>query len=367
MTEDGGDNPGVPVSAAQAIANAALAEAISTQRKEKHRAVRAIANHSSVSTAGDDEKEASLATRVNNNKDESEPTRRQGSFHQKRVRSETDDDISGTIENDDFERPPREKKTSKTSLNHQVNMDTEGESPRQRLKNSWHFAQDSEWTDQDRLFQNALETTSMLTHEQIDSLVQDGVQAHQKVELLKEMIESKDVELQRLRETVTSHRSTIQNLLKNAEQAKSDAKDASRGALVEAQLRSEFHIMVTQKDKAIEAANESQHKYELLELELQQTKAKMTKVENDNVKLRRDRNATMSWARSVDNHISADSDFYKRKVKSVVCCLLVICCVCVTSTELAVSLSFDSSRLASNLVVGHGANHSHPGAQCRPC
>ena len=158
--------------------------------------------------------------------------------------------------------------------------------------------------------------------EQLDSVIQEGLQAYkqvgqlnQELAMVQETSESKDHELQRLREADANHRKTIQHLLRAVEKSKTDASEASKTALVEAELRNEIRSLVAQNDKAQEAVHQSKRKYSLLEEELKQTKTKLSQVEKDKATLERDRNATLSWARSVDTTNSTDVEFYKRKVR----------------------------------------------------
>ena len=198
----------------------------------------------------------------------------------------------------------------------------------QKLQEVWRFALENDGDenanqhgrpyseDADKLFQRAYTTTLSLVGGMVDAIIQDGLHAYQQLDqkdgalaLIQETVEAKDKELERLRDTDGNHRKTIQNLLRALEKTKTDTKDASQEALVETQLRSEVSVMTTRTEAALATASDAQRKCKLLDDELRQTKAKM-------ITLERDRRATMSWAKSVDTHVSSDCDFYKRKVRT---------------------------------------------------
>lgn len=198
---------------------------------------------------------------------------------------------------------------------------------RKRLREMWEFdVGDGKNTlipeEADNQFQNAYNSTLKCVSEMVDSIMQDGLHAYhqmehstRELELAKETIETKNQELQRLRESDESQRKTISNLLRAVEKSKSDAKHVSQVALQEARMRSELTATTKEKDDALNLIDETMRKHEVCKEELRQTKGKLSKVEQDKAKLERDRRATMSWAKSVDSHMSSDCAFYKRKVR----------------------------------------------------
>ena len=104
------------------------------------------------------------------------------------------------------------------------------------------------------------------------------------------------------------------NLLRAVESAKSDARDASRAAQVEARLRSEITSLRLERDGALASAADSRRKVSLLEEEAQLTKTRLSRMIQEKVRMERDSRAAMSLARSLDSHSSSDTDFYKHKV-----------------------------------------------------
>ena len=164
-------------------------------------------------------------------------------------------------------------------------------------------------------FQRAYHTTFQLVGDMVDAIVQDGLHAYHQLDqtnstmaLLQETVQAKDNDLTRLRDKDAKHRQTIQNLLRALANTKTEARDASQSALMETQLRSQVTEMTQSTEQAKATTKEEQKKRKAAEDELAQTKAKL-------VQLERDRRAVSSWAKSMDQHMSSDTDFYKRKVR----------------------------------------------------
>lgn len=154
----------------------------------------------------------------------------------------------------------------------------------------------------------------------IDGLIQEGLQGFHKhesvarnLELAKEELDSKDREIQRLRANEESSRSTIMNLLQAVETAKGDARDSCRHVQMEARLRSELSSLRGERDEALGTATSLKRKATSMEGDLQATKQRLVRIEQEKIKIERDNRAAMSLAKSVGNETSSDIDFYKRK------------------------------------------------------
>jgi hypothetical protein len=107
-------------------------------------------------------------------------------------------------------------------------------------------------------------------------------------------------------------------LFHSAEAAKTEAREASHKAIVEAKLRADLSMIQSKHDEALASGEECKRKNELLEEEIRHVKAKLTRVVQDKIKLERDQRVTMSLAKSFDhNKGSADTDYYKRKVNEL--------------------------------------------------
>jgi chromosome segregation ATPase len=110
---------------------------------------------------------------------------------------------------------------------------------------------------------------------------------------------------------------TRQNLLKSAEQAKAQARDSSRIALSEAALRADLNSLSNKHDEALAQAETANRKLTLVSEELRTVKAKLSRVTQEKIKLERDQRATLSLSKSLDNHSTLDSEYYKRKVSEL--------------------------------------------------
>jgi len=104
------------------------------------------------------------------------------------------------------------------------------------------------------------------------------------------------------------------NLLRAVESSKADARDAARGAFVEARLRGEVTTLRSERDEALGTKAEAIRKSSLLEEEIKLLKDKVNRLIQEKIKVERDSRAALSLARSFDHHVSADTEFYKRKV-----------------------------------------------------
>jgi hypothetical protein len=201
-----------------------------------------------------------------------------------------------------------------------------------------------------RLKEEALGKTLSLVNSQIEVLVQQGLRAYHDWERLNrdvnranEDIESKDLEIKRLRFAAQQNQTTIsvrihshfllfltmmnrsnhhcrccydQNFTRALDRAKSEARDASRLIQAEARLRADLSFLRSERDDALAAATESKRKVELLEEEVRLSKAKLSRCASEKLKVERDAQATLSLARSLHaSSQSNDADFYKRKVR----------------------------------------------------
>ncbi|CAB9520631.1 expressed unknown protein [Seminavis robusta] len=303
------------VSAAQAIANAALTEALTTHQHQQQRREKNSNADATTTITGEEGQEGD-----NGNATNSSFPRSSHAVLRKKQSSRNHGDDDDTDKNNGYYEANDDHSVSDKKESGGVLL-------QDKLKTIWNFIDDNneeddaEAVDLHQHFEEAYQATLSLIVEQLDSITQEGMQAFRQLAqvkreltLSKDLVDSKERELKRLRDNEAHQRSTIENLVRALGKTKRDANDASKAAMVESQLRSEIQSLMTAKDKAVEDANESKRKHELLQGDLEQTKTKLAKVEQDKVKLERDRNATMTWARSVDNHVNSDSDFYKRKV-----------------------------------------------------
>jgi hypothetical protein len=137
---------------------------------------------------------------------------------------------------------------------------------------------------------------------------------------LKDELECKEFELQRLRAAEEKTRSSMQNLIRAVEVSKVEVRDSSRSALVEAALRAELSAVATKKNEALGVAEEYKRKSTLLEEELRSVKMKLLRATQEKAKMERDQRAAMSLAKSINQYHGSsassggDVDFYKRKV-----------------------------------------------------
>ena len=368
-THDNNDNDDVrnsgdealthPVSAAHAIANAALAEAQQElQQKTQNKAgvdesTATMATTEGTATSplqGDDDKDAPDQTKQTTEASVADPTSATTETPQESIKRSERITIATTKTPFDLFGTGRSMLLTGVGASvphdHDDGDDEIGEigsdlQLQRKLQDVWRFAFEDDVNDgedgadknvnegdpssstktnkraSDKLrFQRAYNTTFQLVGDMVDAIVQDGLHAYHQLDqtnsnmaLLQETIQAKDNELARLRDTDANHRQTIQNLLRALAKTKTEVIDASQNALMETQLRSQVTEMTQSTELAVATSKEEQNKRKALEGELAQTKAKL-------VQLERDRRAVSSWAKSVDQHVSSDTDFYKRKVRS---------------------------------------------------
>lgn len=107
-------------------------------------------------------------------------------------------------------------------------------------------------------------------------------------------------------------------MLKAVEASKADSRDAVRAAHEEARLRGELTTLRLERDEALGTKAEAMRKSSLLEEEVRLLKDKVNRLIQEKIKVERDSRAALSLARTIDNHVSADTEFYKRKVFIVI-------------------------------------------------
>jgi hypothetical protein len=91
-----------------------------------------------------------------------------------------------------------------------------------------------------------------------------------------------------------------QNLLRQGETSKVDARDTSRAAVSEAGLRAELGVVTAQKNESLGQAEGHKRKATLYEDELRQVKTKLARVVQEKIRIERDHRATLSLAKSFD-------------------------------------------------------------------
>lgn len=108
-----------------------------------------------------------------------------------------------------------------------------------------------------------------------------------------------------------------QNLLRNVESAKSDARAASRRIQAESRLRSECTTLRTERDAACAEAAESRRRATLAQEEARTARAQLGRCQRDKAQMERDSRAALSLARTLDGHTSSDAAYYKRQMAAL--------------------------------------------------
>lgn len=106
-------------------------------------------------------------------------------------------------------------------------------------------------------------------------------------------------------------------MLRAVEASKSEARDSSRAAQVEARLRTEINSLRDQRENAVNEISEYRRKLSLQEEELRLTKSKLNRTMQEKMFMERDSRQAISLARSLDNNNSNDMSYYKRKVNEL--------------------------------------------------
>lgn len=126
---------------------------------------------------------------------------------------------------------------------------------------------------------------------------------------------------------------------------------------MEARLRSDLSSLRGERDEALGIAASLRRKVSLLDGDLQNTKQKLARVEQEKIKMERDNRAAMSLAKSVGTETSSDVEFYKRKVR-----WLHVCChafSCDTNPQTVIHVPPDVRASESTI----GTAHSRGGAK----
>ena len=108
-----------------------------------------------------------------------------------------------------------------------------------------------------------------------------------------------------------------QNLLRQVESAKSDARSASRRIQAETRLRSECTTLRTERDAAYAEAAEGKRRATLAEEEARTARVQLTRCQRDKQQMERDSRAALSLARTLDSHTTSDSAYYKRQMATL--------------------------------------------------
>ena len=101
------------------------------------------------------------------------------------------------------------------------------------------------------------------------------------------------------------------------EASKATAIQQSQDTLAEVGLRKDLMQMRSERDQARGKVQEAARRLTLVEDDLQQTKANLSKITKEKIQLERDQRATLSLAKSLQGNASTDVDYYKRKVCAV--------------------------------------------------
>lgn len=72
--------------------------------------------------------------------------------------------------------------------------------------------------------------------------------------------------------------------------------------------------MTEKRDEALGQAEEHKRKASLLQDELKDVKIKLSCVTQEKLKMERDQRVAASLAKNLENHVSSDVDYYKRRV-----------------------------------------------------
>mmetsp|Transcript_5028 Transcript_5028/g.7718 ORF Transcript_5028/g.7718 Transcript_5028/m.7718 type:complete len:135 (+) Transcript_5028:694-1098(+) len=86
---------------------------------------------------------------------------------------------------------------------------------------------------------------------------------------------------------------------------------------MEARLRATLSSLRSERDDAIGLVASLKRKNGSLEEDLRASRLKVSRLEQENIKIKRDSRAAISLAKSVGNDTSSDIDFYKRKISNL--------------------------------------------------
>lgn len=105
--------------------------------------------------------------------------------------------------------------------------------------------------------------------------------------------------------------------MRAVEASKTDARESSRNAQIEAKLRSEIASVRGDRDQISASRNDLKRKITLQEEEIRIMRAKLSKTEQDKLKIERDSRAAISLAKSGQEVVTSDVSFYKTKVQEL--------------------------------------------------
>eukprot|EP00980_Cylindrotheca_fusiformis_P010008 scaffold2214_cov139-Cylindrotheca_fusiformis.AAC.5 len=168
------------------------------------------------------------------------------------------------------------------------------------------------------------ERTQDILGRALNELMQDGIQAHrewahtkQKLQMAEEDIAAKTREIERLRAMDEKNRESITNLLRTLDTSNEETKDNCQAKLLEARLRADLLHMTAKRDEIMEEHAQTEQRANLLDADLADTKAKLTRVQQEKMQVERDQQATMSLANALQGNNQSDVDYYKRKVSEL--------------------------------------------------
>eukprot|EP00547_Thalassionema_nitzschioides_P003421 CAMPEP_0194201048 /NCGR_PEP_ID=MMETSP0156-20130528/1429_1 /TAXON_ID=33649 /ORGANISM="Thalassionema nitzschioides, Strain L26-B" /LENGTH=309 /DNA_ID=CAMNT_0038926149 /DNA_START=52 /DNA_END=981 /DNA_ORIENTATION=- len=168
------------------------------------------------------------------------------------------------------------------------------------------------------------QATMRFLSSRIESLIQEGLRAFHDCEsakreltLAKEEINQKQRDVQRLRSCEEASQKTISNLLRAVEKSKNVTRESSRSVQVEAKLRSTLSSLRTERDDALGLVASLKRKNGSLEEDIRVNRLKISRLDQEKIKIQRDSRAAMSFAKSLGSETSSDIDFYKRKISDL--------------------------------------------------
>ena len=106
-------------------------------------------------------------------------------------------------------------------------------------------------------------------------------------------------------------------MLRTVDASNEEARDQCQAKLVENRLRADLLHMTSARDELKNELVSSQRRCKLLGDDLTDTKAKLSRVQQEKMQVERDQQATMSLANALQGNAHSDVDFYKRKVSSI--------------------------------------------------
>ena len=105
--------------------------------------------------------------------------------------------------------------------------------------------------------------------------------------------------------------------MRTVDSSNEEARDQCQAKLVEARLRADLLHVAASRDEMKGELASAQRRCKLLGDDLTDTKAKLSKVQQEKMQVERDQQATMSLANALQGNAHSDVDFYKRKVSNI--------------------------------------------------